>query len=206
MTNNKAPIPAAPELSFDEFRHVYKVNGKFIWSVSHFLTPIRNQVYAGIDKEILDAAARRGTAIHFAIELYNSYGVKEIAQEYLPYFAAYLKWAEKYKPTNMYEEQRTYHPVYWYAGTSDLICIIDGEHWLIDYKTVAQLHSFLVAPQLAAYAKAWISHGLQIDRIASLHLKSDGSYTFKEYPLNESFSVFLECLSLQNYIDENMKG
>lgn len=194
-----------PELTFNEEKHQYRVNGKFIWSVSHFLTPIRNQVYGDIDKAVLEKAAARGTSIHFANELYNAYKVVEIAVEYRPYLDAYIAWYEQYNPQDVYEERRVYHPTYWYAGTGDLLCSISGETWLVDYKAVADLKKFLVAPQLAAYAKAWEAHGVQIDRIASLHLKKDGTYAFDEYPIQDSFNTFLECMSVQNYIDKNTR-
>lgn len=194
-----------PELEFNEEKHQYRVNGKFIWSVSHYLKPISTQVYGDIDAAVLDFAAARGTAIHFAIELFNAYGVQEIDSEFENYLKAYISWAKKYNPCDTYEERRTYNPTYWYAGTSDLICRIAKETWLIDYKAVADLKKFLVGPQLAAYAKAWEAHGERIDHIASLHLKKDGTYAFDEYVIQDNFNTFLECLSLQNYIDENTR-
>lgn len=198
-------VPDIPELSFNEEKHQYRVGGKFVWSVSHYLTPIRNQVYGGINKDVMDAAARRGTAIHFAIELYNDFGAIEIADEHKPYFEAYLSWADQYRPETPFGERRVYHPTYWYAGTSDLLCTIGGAVWLVDYKAVAQLHPMLVGPQLAAYAKAWQFHGVPVEHVASLHLKKDGKYSFDEYSVNENFSTFLTCLELQNYIDTNMR-
>lgn len=192
-------------LTFEEGKHEYRVNGKFIWSVSHYLKPISSQIYGDIDKSILDKAARRGTAIHFAIELFNAYRIIEIDDIHMPWLEAYMRWFREYNPLFLHEEKRTYHPVYWYAGTCDLICVIDDETWLVDYKAVADLKKLLVAPQLAAYAKAWESQGLKIDRVASLHLKKTGEFSFEEYPVQENFNVFLECLSIQSYIDKHTR-
>lgn len=198
-------LPVFENLTFEEERHLYWVDGKPIHSVSHYLTPISNQVYQNIGHNTLDLAARRGTAVHFAIELYNAFGVVEIDDEFRPYLDAYLSWFDKNHPESILEERKVYHPTYWYAGTSDQISNIDGEWWLVDYKAVAQLHSFLVGPQLSAYAKAWQAHGVPIEHIASLHLQKNGTSAFKEYPIQENFNVFLECLSIQNYIDEHMR-
>ena len=198
-------IKEISNLTFNEEKHQYRVDGKFIWSVSHYLKPISSQVYGDIDRNVLNMAAARGTAVHFAVELYNAYSVVEIADNYRPYLDAYTTWFKVHTPTEIYEERRVYHPTYWYAGTSDMICTISGETWLIDLKAVAELKKYLVAPQLAAYAKAWEAHGVQIKHIASLHLKKDGTYSFDEYVLQDSFNTFLECLSLQNYIDENTR-
>lgn len=198
-------IKELPELTFNEEKHQYRVDGKFIWSVSHYLKPISNQVYGDIDQAVLDKAAQRGTAVHFAVELFNAYRVAEIADEHKPYLDAYMSWYRDYEPQDICEERRAYHPTYWYAGTSDMICVMSGKTWLIDVKSVAQLKGFLVAPQLAAYAKMWEAQGTKIDRIASLHLKKDGSFSFDEYPMQESFNTFLECLNIQNYIDKNTR-
>ncbi|MDL2293186.1 hypothetical protein LJC60_00985 [Ruminococcaceae bacterium OttesenSCG-928-D13] len=206
MVETDLMLPALDNLTFEEERHLYWVDGRPIHSVSHYLKPISGQVYQSIDKDVLDAAAHRGTAVHFAIELYNAFGVVEVSDECRPYLDAYLAWHSKNHPENIFEERRVYHPTYWYAGTSDQISTIGDSLWIVDYKAVAQLHPFLVGPQLAAYAKAWQAHGVQIEHVASLHLQKNGNYSFKEYPIQENFNVFLECLSVQSHIDENMGG
>lgn len=57
-----------PELTFDERRHVYKLNGVALPSVTTVMKPLSGDVYDSIDKAILDRAAKRGTAVHNAIE------------------------------------------------------------------------------------------------------------------------------------------
>jgi hypothetical protein len=198
-------IEPISNITFNEEYHQYKIDGKPIKSVSHFLKPISMQVYETIDEDILRKAAERGTSIHFSIELFNTFGVNEIHPDYLPYLEAYKKWAEKYLPIVQASEFRVYHPLYWYAGTADLICEIFGKMYVIDLKTTADLKGYLVSLQLAAYAEALKQHGIKIEAAAVLHIKKDGNFTFKEYNINENFNVFLQCLNLQNYINKELK-
>lgn len=194
-----------PELTFNDERHEYRVNSVPVWSVSHYLTPITMQVYKTIDKAMLEKAAERGTSVHFAVELYNQYRVADVDEVTKPYLDAYIAWFDEYKPEILGIECRTYHPLYWYAGTADILCRIDGKIYVIDVKATAELKSFLVSVQLSAYAKSFIQHGTQVERIAALHLKKDGKYTFEEYGIEENFTRFLGCMDLQNFIDKNAR-
>lgn len=193
------------ELTFNEERHYYNVNGRAIRSVSHYLKPISTQVYGEIDEAVLKKAADRGTAVHFAIELFANYGAIEIAPELQGYFNAFLDWFGKYNPKILASEYRTYHPVYWYAGTLDLIVEIGGRIILVDAKCTAELKSYLVSLQDAAYSEAAIQHGIQIDGIAALHLKRDGTFVFEEYDRKAAFNMFLSCMTVQNYINRSLK-
>lgn len=203
MINAKFTSP--PELTFDEERHIYKVSGKPIQSVTHYLSPLTSQIYGDINRDILDKAADRGTAVHFAIELFTSFGATEIAPEYQAYFNAFLAWKNKYNPLIVASEFRVYHPVYWYAGTLDLIVEIGGKIILVDVKCTAELKSFLVSVQGAAYAEAAKSHGVFVDEIAALHLKPDGTYTYEKYEQKKAFNIFLNCMAVQNYLDGSVK-
>jgi hypothetical protein len=194
-----------PELTFDEEKHYYRVSGKFIRSVSHYLKPITTQVYGEIDEAVLKAAADRGKAVHFAIELFANYGAIEIAPELQGYFSAFLDWYNKYNPKILASEYRTYHPIYWYAGTLDIIAEIGGKIILIDTKCTAELKGFLASIQDAAYAEAVKQHGIQIDGISALHLKRDGTYTYEQYNQKEAFSMFLNCMTVQNYLNRSVK-
>jgi hypothetical protein len=196
---------ALPELLYDDEKHYYRVGGKFIRSVSHYLKPISTQVYGTIDEAILKAAAARGTAVHFAIEIFANYGAIEIAPELQGYFNAFLDWCGKYSPKILASEYRTYHPIYWYAGTLDLIVEINGRIILVDAKCTAELKSYLVSLQDAAYAEAASQHGIRIDGIAALHLRRDGTYTFEEYNQKEAFNMFLSCMTVQNYLNRSLK-
>ena len=67
------------------------------------------------------------------------------------------------KPVALGTECKVYHKILRYAGTSDLMCIINGRLTLVDYKTSAQVNSKLCAVQLEGYDRAWESHGVKVD-------------------------------------------
>jgi hypothetical protein len=80
-----------------------------------------------------------------------------------PYMAQYLaKFLLKYNPTFEHIEFMVYSIVGKYGGTGDVICMIGGQRWLIDYKTSdkpigrgpTQFPYSDVALQLAALARA----------------------------------------------------
>lgn len=66
------------------------------------------------------------------------------------------------------------------AGTFDLLAWIDGELWLLDYKTSKDIYTSH-ALQLAGYEGMRIDLGLRpVDRMGVVLLKDDGTYVLEE--------------------------
>ena len=195
-------IPEFPELSFEEEKHIYKLNGIVVPSVSTVMRPLSQALYKEVDMAVLDKAARRGTAVHNAIENYSNFGIVDIDPELKGYFDAYLKWLEEYKPRTLANECRVYHKVMRYAGTADMPVEIGGENILVDFKTSASVNKMLTGVQLEAYAKAYESHGLSFDGKAILHLQKTGKYSWTYYPKNdrESWECFGALMTVYNHI------
>lgn len=191
-------LPLIKELVFDEEWHSYSVNGIKVPSVTRIMKPITAQIYGEIDKEVLQRASERGKAVHFAIELYDDTGYVEIDDEYRPYFNAYLEWADLHNPKILATEYRFYHPSYWYAGTLDKVVQIKDELVLLDIKTTAVLNDWLVSIQLGAYREGLKAHGIQVDKLAVLHLDKSGRFVYKE--LEDNFHIFLSCMQIQNFL------
>ncbi len=193
-------LPEFPELTFEERKHVYKLEGIELPSVTTLMEPLSSKVYGPIDPNILSAAAAKGTAVHNAIENYLEFGIEDIPQEHAGYFDAFKQWEEKYKPEVVATEAKVYHKQLRYAGTCDLICNINGVLTLIDYKTSYQVNMMLYMVQLEGYARAWESHGVPIADRAILHLKKDGKYTVEHSPKNaECYSVISALMTLRSY-------
>lgn len=195
-------LPQVSELEFDERKHIYKIGPEVLPSVTTVMKPLNNALYGGVDEEILNAAARRGTAIHNSIENYLKYGIEDIEPEYSGYFLAFLKWFTKEKPKPLGMECRIYHKYLRYAGTADLPCVIGGKKICIDYKTSSQVNKMLTGVQLEAYAKAFQSHGFTFDEKQILHLRNDGNYEVVRYDKfdPESWEVFNACMTVQRHI------
>ena len=104
-------IPQFPELSFDEAHHIYRLNGLVIPSVTTLMKPLSDDFYRTVDPEVLDRAAKRGTAIHNAVENYTQFGIEDISPAYAGYFAGFIQWWERRKPVPLATECRVYHQI-----------------------------------------------------------------------------------------------
>jgi hypothetical protein len=108
--------------------------------------------------EILDAAGRSGAIVHYAIESMIKEGHTMHWEDYgeLEYsmIVRFTEWFERAKPRIIAMEERLYSDkLGGYAGTVDLVCMIDGNVWVIDFKTSNHLAD-QYPMQLASYASA----------------------------------------------------
>ena len=195
-------LPIFDELAFDEEKHIYKLNGAVVPSVTQIMKPLSSALYKGVDENVLKMAAERGTAVHNAIENFILFGIEDLGEERLGYFEAFKKWWKDVKPEPLATEHRVYHKSLRYAGTADLPAIIEGKRIVVDYKTSATVNKMLTGVQLEAYAKAYESQGIEIDGKAILHLKNDGNYSYLYYQKNdfESWEVFGSLMIINNHI------
>lgn len=130
---------------------------------------------------IRNKAAKEGTQVHNAIE--DLLAGKSIewqdgwgnAKYNLQVWQMILRFADfynTYKPVTIASEKFIWSDIYKYAGAADYICTLDGETWLIDFKTSNQL-SKSYDLQLAAYSKALEEcAGIRIDKAGILWLKA----------------------------------
>ncbi len=196
-------IPNFKELTFEESKHIYRLNGIVLPSVTALMKPISDTVYGSIDKDILDRAARKGTSVHSAIETYNNFGIVDIDTENKPYFEGYLKFAEEHSVSAYGSEIRLYHKELLYAGTADMIADVDGKLTLIDFKTSYSVYDMLCRVQLEAYNRALKSHSIdfEIEQKAIVHLKKNGEYALRLFNVNdtECWRVFTALITIDNY-------
>ena len=200
-TDDPKVIPEFAGLTFDEGPHIYRLDGREIPSVSSIMEPLRNVHYAGISEKTLERAANKGTAVHNAIENWLKYEIEDIAGDHYGYFAAFLDWYRYRNPDVIGSEIRVFHKILRYGGTCDLLCVIDGKIWLIDFKTTYTISEMTCGVQLEAYSQAFASFGYKIDQKMILHLKQDA--TWKEYffPANDPtrWRVFGACKTVYDY-------
>ncbi len=202
----------------------------------------------GASKRYSRAAADRGTNIHAHVEKYNL-GIRMDPWP-LPVRASmrqYEHFVETVKPRVEAAECKCYHRgdrpwVSWsdgplrYAGTTDLICEIDGRLAILDVKTGKSVHED-AALQINAYAHAdfliadpnhpdavqvtpargrrWYEwRGKPEDEIPMpdiqagyvLHLRDDG-WALHEVPISdELYEMFLSLFSVERWERELKKG
>lgn len=189
-------------LTFNEKEHRYYYNGQPVISVTQILRPISNEIYKNIPQKNMDIAAERGSNIHFAIELYNKFGAKEVSPENEGYLEAYIKFAKDFSHKPLKNEYMVYSKL-GFAGTLDNLGEVNNELCLVDYKNVAKVHSGLVGLQLSAYRQGLKEEGIEVDTAGCLQLKKDGKYKFYIYTkeqLDEYFEHFKILLQVKKII------
>src|ERR1035437_6958266 len=101
-----------------------------------------------------DASADLGTAVHAAAEAIARGESAPVAEEVHPFVAAYRRdFLEAFQPRFIAVEAMVCSERYEYGGTADAFAEIDGEIWLLDYKTGAGVYPD-TALQLAGLARA----------------------------------------------------
>ena len=87
-------------------------------------------------------------------------------------FLRFVEWWETYKPTLLETEVHLFSDELKVAGTCDMVCEIDGELWIIDFKTSNHLQ-ITYDLQTAVYGKCYEEcYGKTVDRVGVLWLKS----------------------------------
>lgn len=203
MVNGKSEAANFSELTFDERKHIYKLNGLEIPSVTTVMKPLSDDYYSGISDEIICRAGRRGTAVHNAIENYVKFGVDDISPDYSGYFNAFLKWVEEHNVVPYGSEMRLYHKSLLYAGTADMFASVDYIDTLIDFKTTSTVSQMMCGVQLEAYDRAMTSHVEcgSFSNKAIVHLRKDGRYEMVPFVAGdtECWKVFTSLLTVWSY-------
>jgi len=201
MQSGDILIPSFENLTFTEKDHQYLLDGVQIPSVTTLMEPLSGAEYRTINKAVLDKAAKRGTSVHNSIKDYLRYGVNTCDDEFRGYMDGFVAWYEYYKPTILATEMRMYHKVLRYAGTLDLLCLIDNEVTLIDYKTTNKVMDKLLRVQLEGYSQGLSSWGITVERKHALHLSGNGQWQFPEYKAKdaEALRIFMALKYVYDY-------
>lgn len=163
--------------------------------------------------DTLEDAKQRGSNVHHAIEKllkgepielvdYNRKREKDA-------LVGFWDWFQTWEPEEFQSEQVVVfeHPDISYAGTLDMVLRLNGETWLIDFKT--SRHSTETAShhlQLAAYKEAYEqSHGITVDRIGVLYLGTSHKRTNKEEPPTRGKMWALEEVDQGKYTPDAFK-
>lgn len=204
MTDKLVLAPEFPELEFQDGPHIYLLDGEQIPSVSKVMEPLDKAKYERVDEVTLARAANRGTIVHNSIENYIKFGFVDIPGDYRGYMNAFSDWWNTIKPVVVGSEIRMYHKLMRYAGTCDLLCYIDEDLTLIDFKTTYSIDHKTCGVQLEAYAQALASHGIIINRKMILQLKNNGQHPVYEFPAKDAkrWRVFGACKTLYDYSRE----
>lgn len=191
-------------LHFDQPTHTYRIDGVVIPSVTTVLKPLYN--FDGIPREVLNAKAALGTAIHRACELLDNDDLDEESdagraalEPMAGYLAGYKRFLSDKKAKVIANEQRLCHPVHRYAGTIDRCYAFEGHLWDVDLKSTVSM-SPIVGLQTAAYTEMFRANGRTTPaRRGALQLFPDGFYKLWEFNDPADFPTFLSLLTVQRF-------
>lgn len=183
-------------IEFDPENHIYLVDGVIVPSVTEILKSKFND-YAFVSRAVLEQASARGTALHKAIELYETTGQESDLRE----FRNYLFLKKHIGFTNISNEL----PVIYeengrvlYAGQLDQIIEMNGEPGINDFKRVSAPNKEKIAYQLNLYKIAYEqSYHKQIKNLSFMQLRED-TRRYIPLPINEQSAKEL----LKNYYQE----
>ena len=166
----------------------YQRNGEYYPSVTYVLSHYPKGKFfedwlkkVGYSADyIVKKSSEEGTQVHEMIEAYlNGEELKFLEHGrpmYTPniwqMFLRFVDFWEEYKPTLIEAEIHLFSDELKIAGTCDMVCEINGELWVIDFKTSNHLQTTYDL-QTAIYAKCFEEcFGKKVDRIGVLWLKS----------------------------------
>lgn len=174
-------------LEYIDESHTYIYNGIVLPSITQMLKVKFGKKYDGIPKEVLERAAERGTALHKAIEAYETQGIDSDDQELHNY--KFLKRAYKFEcigneiPIVLFQDGEAVA-----CGRLDLV-LKDGDRiGLGDIKRTATLDKEYLAYQLNLYRIAYQQcYGQNIEFLRGIHLRND-IRKYISLPINEDLA------------------
>lgn len=189
-------------IEFDEDSHLYIVDGVIVPSVTTILKAFFDD-YTNVNRSVLEQASARGTALHEAIERYETTGQSSDLQEFKNYL--FLKKHIGFKNIAnelpvFYEE----HGKVLFAGRLDQIIEIDGKIGINDFKRVSAPNKEKIAFQLNLYRIAYEqSYHKQIDILSFTQLRED-KRKFIPLPIDEKSTKKLLKIYYQEIKNEKI--
>lgn len=171
--------------------HQYLVDGVCVPSITQILKVKFGNKYAGISKEVLDNAAKKGTEVHESIENYEKLGIDINILELKNY--KFLKKHYNFEcldnevPIILFQDNE---PIA--AGRLDLVLKLEnGDIALGDIKRTSVLDKEYLAYQLNLYRIGYQQcYGTEIKALKGLHLR-ENVRKYVDLPINEQMALEL---------------
>ena len=179
---------------FDE-THTYLYDGIMLPSVTQILGVKYKNDYASVPPAVLNNAAKRGTAIHKAIENFNVSGYDDGSEA-----VRNFKFLQKQYGFEVLDSEL---PIVLFkddipiaCGRLDMTILMDGQTGIADIKTVSALNKEKIAYQLNLYRIGLMqSYGVDAQFLKIIHIR-DGIRKFIDSPVNEgmTWELIEKCL------------
>ena len=116
-------------------------------------------------------------------------------------FLKFVEWWEKYTPTLIETEVHLFSDKLKVAGTCDLICEIDDELWLIDFKTSNHIQTTYEL-QTAVYTQCYEEcYGKKVEKQGILWLKSSKRKAAKDKMQGKGWEIVIPKRTQEENID-----
>lgn len=184
---------------FDE-THTYLYDGIMLPSVTQILGVKYKNDYASVPPAVLNNAAKRGTAVHKAIENYNNSGYDDGSEAVRNFKFLQKQYGfevlDSELPIVIFKDDM---PIA--CGRLDMTMLMDGETGIADIKTVSALNKEKIAYQLNLYRIGLMqSYGVDAQFLKIIHLR-DGIRKVIDSPVNEDMTWEL----IDKFLEENEK-
>ena len=185
-------------LEFYPETHTYLYDGLMLQSVTQILGVKYKNDYASVPPAVLDNAAKKGTAVHKAIENYNNSGYDDGSEAVRNFKFLQKQYGfevlDSELPIVLFKDDM---PIA--CGRLDMTMLMDGETGIADIKTVSALNKDKIAYQLNLYRIGLMqSYGVDAKFLKIIHLR-DGVRKFIDCPVNEGMTWEL----LERYLEES---
>lgn len=184
---------------FDE-THTYLYDGIMLPSVTQILGVKYKNDYASVPPAVLNNAAKRGTAVHKAIENFNVSGYDDGSEA-----VRNFKFLQKQYGFEVLDSElpivlfKNDMPIA--CGRLDMTMLIDGQTGIADIKTVSTLNKEKIAYQLNLYRIGLMqSYGVDAQFLKIIHIR-DGIRKVIDSPVNEDVTWEL----IDKFLEENEK-
>ena len=184
---------------FDE-THTYLYDGLMLPSVTQILGVKYKNDYASVPPAVLNNAAKRGTAVHKAIESFNVSGYDDGSEEVRNFKFLQKQYGfevlDSELPVVLFKDDM---PIA--CGRLDMTMLMDGHTGIADIKTVSTLNKEKIAYQLNLYRIGLMqSYGVDAQFLKIIHLR-DGIRKVIDSPVNEGMTWEL----IDKFLEENEK-
>ena len=185
-------------VKFNACKHQYTSDGEIIPSVTQVLSSLHD--FSSISPDVLENAKQRGTAIHAMVDMYinKKLDIASLDVRLHGRLAAWIEFTNLYKPKIIGCEKLVYSAKHGFAGTLDIVCLLEGKLTLIDIKS-SKAAASTAGLQLAGYQIAYEEmSGVKVSRRMAVILKDDGKFEVLEYKSKLDKKEFLKLLKENN--------
>jgi len=169
----------------------------------------------GLDyKKVRDTAGDIGTLAHYLIMCYlnketpdTSEYSKESIGKAENCLLSFFEWHKANPVKPVIVEEPMVSEFYGFGGTIDCLGELNGELWLVDFKTGKAIYPEMIS-QLAAYRVLLAEHGHEIANARIVRIGRDEDEGFEERVitnLSKEWQVFEHCLKIYNLQKEIRK-